>query len=177
MKHGHEQRRSASCEVRAVIRFLHAERQSAAEIHRRLCRVYGDTVMSETLHKLWTLIQNKRRRMLTKGLVLLHDNASPHTAALTNALIKCFNWEIFNQPPYSPDLTPIDYHLFSKMKVWLATQHFHSNEVLMDGVTARTSQLAGAALIVSMFHQQLPLHYAAKMHEGWCSETTNFACY
>ena len=34
----------ASCEVRAVISFLHAEGQSAAEIHRRLCRVYGDNV-------------------------------------------------------------------------------------------------------------------------------------
>jgi hypothetical protein len=39
--------------------------------------------------------------------------------------------------------------------VWLATQHFHSNKELMDGVTARTSQLAGAALTVSKFHQQL----------------------
>jgi cytochrome c-type biogenesis protein CcmH/NrfF len=38
----------ASCEVRAVIRFLHAEGQSATEIHRRLCRVYGDTVMSDS---------------------------------------------------------------------------------------------------------------------------------
>jgi hypothetical protein len=28
-----------------------------------------------------------------------------------------------------------------------------------------------------MFHQQLLLHYAAKMHEGWCSQRTNFACY
>jgi cytochrome c-type biogenesis protein CcmH/NrfF len=45
-----------SCEVRAVIRFLHAEGQSAAKIHRRLCRVYGDSVMSEMLHKLQTSI-------------------------------------------------------------------------------------------------------------------------
>jgi transposase len=167
----------ASCEVQVVIRFLHTERQSAAEIHRRLCRVYGDNVMSETLCKPRTSIQNKWRGMLTKGVVLLHDNASPHTAARTNALIKCFNCEIFDQPPYSPDLAPNDYHLISKMKVWLATQHFHSNEELMDGVTARTSQLARAAYIVSMFHQQLLLHYAAKMHEGWCSQRTNFACY
>jgi len=36
---------SASCKVRAVIRFLHAEGQSAVEIHRRLCRVYGDHVI------------------------------------------------------------------------------------------------------------------------------------
>jgi hypothetical protein len=33
--------------------------------------------------------------MLTKGIVLLHDNARPHTAARTNALIKRFNWEPF----------------------------------------------------------------------------------
>jgi hypothetical protein len=135
----------ASCEVRAVIRFLHTERQSAAEIHRRLCRVYGDTFMSETLHKLLTSIQNKRPWMLTKGVVLLHDNTSPHTASRTNALIKCFNCEIFDQPPYSPYLEPNDYHLISKIKVWLVTQHVHSNEELIDGVTTRTSQLARAA--------------------------------
>jgi hypothetical protein len=29
-----------SCEVRAVIHFFHAEGQSAAEMHRQLCRVY-----------------------------------------------------------------------------------------------------------------------------------------
>jgi transposase len=43
----------ASCEVRAVIHFLHAEGQSAAEIHRRVCRVYGDTVMSVKCVRKW----------------------------------------------------------------------------------------------------------------------------
>jgi hypothetical protein len=38
----------ASCEIRAVRRFLHAEEQSAAEIRRRLCRVYGDNIMSDS---------------------------------------------------------------------------------------------------------------------------------
>jgi hypothetical protein len=38
----------ASCEIRAVIRFLHAKSISAAEIHRELCvAVYGQNVMSE----------------------------------------------------------------------------------------------------------------------------------
>jgi len=109
----------ASCKVSAVIRFLHAEGQSPAEIHRRLCRVYGDNVTSGALNKLRRLIQNKRRGMLTKGVVLLRDNGRPHTAARTNASIKLFNWEIFDHPPYSPDLAPSDYHLFTKMKVWL----------------------------------------------------------
>jgi hypothetical protein len=43
----------------------------------------GDTINAaaycETLKKLCQVIQNKRRGMLTQG-VLLHDNARPHTA-------------------------------------------------------------------------------------------------
>ena len=70
--------------------------------------------------------------MLTKGVVLLHDKARPHTAPRTNALMKFFNWEIFDHPPYSPDLAPSDYHLFTKMEFWLATERFHTNEELMD---------------------------------------------
>jgi hypothetical protein len=73
------------------------------------------------------------RGMLTKG-VFLQDNVRPHIAARTNALIKLFNWEIFDHPPNSPDLAPIDYRLFTKMKIWLATQCFHTNEDLRDGV-------------------------------------------
>ena len=72
--------------------------------------------------------------MLSKGVVLLHDNVRPHTAARTNALIKLFKLEIFDHPPYSPDLAQSDYHLFTKI-VWLATQCFHINEELMDGVS------------------------------------------
>jgi len=112
----------ASCKVRAVIRFLRAEGQSAAEI-RRLCCVYGDNVTSEMLNKLRRLIQNKRRGMLTKGVVLLYDNARPHTAARTNASIKLFNREIFDHLPYSPDLAPSNY----QDEGLVGTQRFHTN--------------------------------------------------
>jgi histone-lysine N-methyltransferase SETMAR len=57
--------------------------------------------------------------MLTKGVVLLHDNARPHTAARTNTLIKLFNCEIFDHPSYSSGLAPSDYHPFTKMRVCL----------------------------------------------------------
>jgi hypothetical protein len=66
--------------------------------------------------------------------VVKDENARPQTAARTNVLIKLFSWEIFDHPAYSPDLAPSDYHLFTKMKVWLATQRFNTNEELMDGV-------------------------------------------
>jgi transposase len=36
-----------------VIRFLQAEGHSAAEMHRRLCRVYGDNVMSDGSVRDW----------------------------------------------------------------------------------------------------------------------------
>jgi len=136
----------ASCKVRAVIRFLHAGGQTAAEIHGILCRVYRDNVMGETLNKLRKSIQNKWRGMLTKGVVLLHDKARPHTAARTNALMNFFDWEIFVHPPYSPDLPPSGYHLFTKMKVWLATRRFHTNEELMDGVNNWLHNLACTVL-------------------------------
>jgi hypothetical protein len=80
--------------------------------------------------------------MLTKGVVLLHNNTRSHTATRTNALINLFNWEIFDHPPYSPNLPPSSYHLFTKMKIWLATRHFHTNEELMDGVNNWLHNLA-----------------------------------
>jgi transposase len=70
----------------------------------------------ETLKKLHMAIQNKRRGMLTYGVVLLHDNAGQHTAARTRVMLEHFNWELFDQPPYSPDIAPSDYHLFTYLK-------------------------------------------------------------
>jgi histone-lysine N-methyltransferase SETMAR len=99
--------------------------------------------------------------MLTKGVVLLHDNARPHTTARKNALIKLFNWEIFDHLPYSPDLVPSYYHFFTKMKVWLATQRFPTKEELMDGVTNWLHNLAapffdkGLQKLVSRYDKRL----------------------
>jgi hypothetical protein len=39
-------RNPAECEIRAVIRFLHATGETAAEIHRQLISVYGEDVMN-----------------------------------------------------------------------------------------------------------------------------------
>jgi transposase len=72
--------------------------------------------------------------MLTCCVVLLHDNACPHTAARTRKLLEHFNRELFDHPPYSPDLAPSVYHLFTYMKNWLGLQRFNENEGLMNGV-------------------------------------------
>jgi hypothetical protein len=66
----------------------------------------------------------------------MHDNARPHTAARTQDLFQKFCWDMFDHPPYSPDLAPSNFHHFSRMKVWLGTQRLRvkANEELMDGV-------------------------------------------
>jgi hypothetical protein len=43
----------ASCEIRAVIRFLQNTKSSAEEIHRELCAVYGQNIMSEETARRW----------------------------------------------------------------------------------------------------------------------------
>jgi hypothetical protein len=80
----------------------------------------GTTITSEvyckTLKILRRAIQNKRLGMLTYSVVVLHDNELPHTVAHTRALLEHLNWEKSDHTPYSPDLTPSDYHLFTCQK-------------------------------------------------------------
>jgi hypothetical protein len=63
----------------------------------------GTTITSEvyceTLKKLHRAIQNKRRGIMTSGIVLLHDNVHLYTATCIRALLEHFNWELFDHPP------------------------------------------------------------------------------
>jgi histone-lysine N-methyltransferase SETMAR len=71
---------------------------------------------------------------MTSGILLLHENAPPHTAARTLALLENLKWELFSHPPYSSDLTKSDYHLFTYLKNWFGPRHFSRNEELVEGV-------------------------------------------
>jgi transposase len=77
--------------------------------------------------------------MVTSGVVLLHDNACPHTVARTRGLLEHFNWELFDHPSYSPDLASCDYSLFTCLKNWLRSQRFNNNEELIEGVKPQLS--------------------------------------
>jgi hypothetical protein len=100
----------------------------------------GTTI--ETLKKLPRDIQNKRHGMLTSGVVHLLDNAHPHTAACTRALLEHFEWELFDHPLYCPALAPSDYHLFTYLKNWLLSQPFSYNGKLIEGVKTWPSSQA-----------------------------------
>jgi hypothetical protein len=57
----------------------------------------------------------QRRPGRRHGVILQHDNAQPHTAHMMKAAIQELDWEILPHPPYSPDLSPSDYHLFCSL--------------------------------------------------------------
>jgi histone-lysine N-methyltransferase SETMAR len=61
---------------------------------------------------------------------LLHDNAPVHTSNAVKAAIQCCGFQELNHPPYSPDLAPSDYFLFSKVKSHLHGKTFTSDEVI-----------------------------------------------
>lgn len=61
-------------------------------------------------------------------LILLHDNASSHTAVLVKNTLREFQWETLPHPAYSPDLAPSDYHLFGPLENALKQQHFSTFE-------------------------------------------------
>lgn len=106
----------------------------------------GTTINAEaycsTLTKLRRAIQNKRRGMLTKGILLLHDNARPHTAVRTQELISSFGWNVLDHPPYSPDLAPSDFHLFRHLKEHLGGKRFGSDEEVKTAVNTWFSEQA-----------------------------------
>ena len=58
----------------------------------------------------------------------------PQAAHLLNLLHDAFHWDTFDHPPYSPDLAPSDFYLFSKMKEHLAGKRFTDDEDLRRAV-------------------------------------------
>ncbi|EYC00226.1 hypothetical protein Y032_0117g680 [Ancylostoma ceylanicum] len=50
-----------------------------------------------------------------KGPILLHDNARPHVSQKTSQKLSDLGCEILPHPPYSPDLSPTDYHFFKHL--------------------------------------------------------------
>ena len=72
------------------------------------------------LRKLREAIKIKRRGKISKGILLLQDNAPVHNS----------------HPPYSPDLAPSDFHLFPAMKLFLKGKRFSDDAALISEVTS-----------------------------------------
>jgi hypothetical protein len=49
-------------------------------------------------------------------------------------LLWCYNWEVLDHPPYSPDLAPSDFYLFGPLKKHLDGRRFATNSEVQQAV-------------------------------------------
>lgn len=92
------------------------------------------TYYATLLERLRKAIREKRWGKLAGGVLLLHDNAPVHTAAIAKATaVKC-GFEEIPHPPYSPDLAPSDYYLFRDLKKDLRGRRFDTESEMIEAV-------------------------------------------
>lgn len=87
------------------------------------------------LMKLREAIKIKRRGKISKGILLLQDNAPVHNSHVARSEARACGYEILPHPPYSPDLAPSDFHLFPAMKLFLKGKRFPDDAALISEVT------------------------------------------
>lgn len=99
----------------------------------------GETInaeyYSDELRRLKPQIVSKRRGKQRAGVMLLQDNATPHTAQLSVTTAAQCGYEILPHPAYSPDLAPSDFFLFPKLKEKLRGVHFDDEDEVIHAVT------------------------------------------
>jgi hypothetical protein len=97
---------------------LNAQNVHPIKIYLQLIAVYGEGVMDEPNVRKW-------RRMLNEGTIM-RARMLPlaHVRYLRTLLGKFF----FFHPPYSPDLAPSDFHLFTHLKQFLGGTRMGSDE-------------------------------------------------
>jgi len=81
----------------------------------------GQTVNKEfyvaVLKHLKEAVRQKRPQLWTnQSWVLHHDNAPAHLSFLVRNFLAKNETTVVPQPPYSPDLAPADFFMFSKLK-------------------------------------------------------------
>lgn len=100
----------------------------------------GETVTADRyksqLSELARALNKKRPAIARKSYkVLFHDdNARPHRANTAQKKITELGWERLDQPAYSPDVAPSDYHLFRSMQMDLADVRFRNFEEVRNWV-------------------------------------------
>lgn len=74
--------------------------------------------------------RKNRRKNRNRELFLLQDNAAVHTSNMSQSAILKAGFKILSHPPYSPDLAPSDFYLFTHLKKELRGKRFQDKEEL-----------------------------------------------
>jgi len=83
-------------------------------------------VMHQKLRQMQPALVNR------KGPILLHDNARPHVSLIVANKLAELNYEVLPHPPYSPDISPTDYHFFKHLDNFLRDKKFTNLEQIKN---------------------------------------------
>lgn len=91
-------------------------------------------ITGEYYAQLVTETRKLRRKPSGGDLYLLHDNAPIHTSGRAQSSLQSAGFVQLPHPPYSPDLAPSDFFLFSHLKKHLRGKKFFGKEELKEEV-------------------------------------------
>jgi histone-lysine N-methyltransferase SETMAR len=90
----------------------------------------GQTINAEYYSSLLVqfkdILNEKHRGKGTKVFLFLHENAPARRALASQKKLAYLGFHYLDHLPYSPDLAPSDYHMFSGLTKQLKTRHFSS---------------------------------------------------
>ncbi|GFO10282.1 histone-lysine N-methyltransferase SETMAR [Plakobranchus ocellatus] len=95
----------------------------------------------ETFDRLRHAVRRKRPGLLRSGVVLQHDNATPHTAKRTKEGLERLRWDIIPHPAHSPDLALSEFYLFGPLEHHLGGKKFEDEDKLIGKVRDWFSKL------------------------------------
>lgn len=112
---------------------------AAGVIHYSFLRP-GETITAEKYCQYIDEMHDKLKIVLPSlvnrhGPLLLHDNAWPHTSHKTIAKLNELEYEVLQHPPYSPDLSPTDFHFFKHLELLLKGKHHENEDSLKNSIS------------------------------------------
>ena len=81
------------------------------------------------LDQLKVALKEKHPELVNRKPITFHqDNARLHVSLMTRQKLLQLGWEVLIHPPYSPDIAPLDFHLFWSLQNSLNGKNFNSLE-------------------------------------------------
>ena len=89
---------------------------------------------ASVIERLRSVIVEKERGKVSRGVLLLHDNAPIHKSNIIQAAIRQVGFIELNHPAYSLDIALTNYHLLSDLKKFLRGTNFSSDDEVVTAV-------------------------------------------
>ena len=103
--------------------------------------VNADWYVNNCLSQVFDVVSRRRDKTGLRGLILHDDNARPHRAWTTNEFLAQNRVESYQNPPYSPDLSPCDFFLFGRLKSQLRGIRFNDDNDMLSALDSAIRDL------------------------------------